>query len=51
MRCPKCGGFLQRDGSRYQGDERFLCIGGHSFWWGSKEYGALSGEQRRTERG
>lgn len=30
-----------------KGDERYLCIGGHSFFWGSEAYNQL--ESRRAK--
>ena len=39
-----------KDGSTMKGDERYLCVGGHSFFWGGKEYGELEAKRMKIMR-
>lgn len=50
MNCPKCGAFLLKDGNMMKGDERYLCVGGHSFFWGTEEYGRLESQRMKIIR-
>lgn len=50
MKCPKCSAFLFKNGSQFKDDERYLRVGGHSFFWGSREYNAIEAQRIKIMR-